>query len=67
MIVDAPPGDQSSMKRGDNSSVGAQHEEHPELHPEDDEPEIIESRISKALSDRTTKIVIILVLLMLFA
>jgi hypothetical protein len=36
-------------------------------HVEDEEPEIIESRISKKLSDRTTKIVIILVLLMLFA
>lgn len=36
-------------------------------HPDDEEPEIIESRISKTLSDRTTKIVIILVLLMLFA
>jgi hypothetical protein len=36
-------------------------------HAEEDDPEIIESRISKTLSDRTTKIVIILVLLMLFA
>ena len=36
-------------------------------HHEEEEPEILESRISKTLSDRTTKIVIILVLLMLFA